>query len=112
MRDYTAKENAQYEQDLRRIELAWNNFSERTLNSTAVTEPHPALAVTQACYAVLIDAGVAPDSPTLSGLMVFGTLMFRFGQFCSAVGLLEHKMQPCICGEITDDDLKNLLGHT
>lgn len=102
--------NAQHHQDKFNIEMMWHRFAE--LRETTIDDEHhipPALyywldrTLANVCNANDVQVRNEDDYSTL---VMYGDLMFHFGQFAAMNGLYRCNLEPCGCLEVTDEQIK------
>lgn len=102
--------NAQHHKDKFDLEMMWHRFAEQR-EATIDNEHHipPALYYwldkTLAHVANANDVRIQ-DEDDYSALVMFGDLMFHFGQFAAMNGLYRCNLEQCTCLEVTDDQIK------
>jgi hypothetical protein len=116
--------------EMERIANIWNAYLLQLTDSSVAVGIHPPPALCE-FYTEMLDrsnpleplfiegepCNVCPRVPqeavdtVMYTIMSFGDLMFRFGQYASARGLLHSNMTQCNCGSVDDSALAKLL-HT
>lgn len=114
---YTQEQLDQVLEDFKHLTTMWNTFVlEQTDTSNGHIHAPPALAYIMEC---LQKVTIPSDSSLLKAsdrdphqmgqaeyiLALYASLMFHFGQHCYKNGIIIANMLPCICGELTVQDL-------
>lgn len=102
-------------EDLNKLHTAWKIYLKNRFDGRE-DGVHLPPALIAACGGIFDDMteelSLFTTDATLRIIATFGATMFAFGQNAITNGVLAANMDPCKCGEITDDDITNLLnGH-
>lgn len=112
---YSDDEIALLDKDLDKINNKWNEYVLSRLNDRE-GDPHNPPALNRAVSDLLnhVLTTMADEGEIIFGTELFsgfGANMFAFGQWAAERGLKLSDLFSCKCSEVTDEDIKNLLGN-
>lgn len=94
------------------LKLAWFRYIDELKDGTNLNfHLPPSLMVTSLnILDAIFNATEDSEAVPIQALAAFGGHMFIYGQQCAKDGALAANMVQCNCLDVTDEDIKNLIG--